>query len=120
MKCCQTFHDANVVLQIVNGSFYLVGPTPNFQGRSRNIQHQVMELHRKFELPDVDFVLVTSDRCKTGEAPHISHDGNMTRCERLVSHVDTALSDTFFCWLQAISFRVSKFLCVMLGLTCLI
>ena len=72
-------------LQIVNGSFYLVGPTPNYQGRARNIQHQVMELHHKFSLPDVDFVLVTSDRCKTGEAPHRSHDGNMTRCTRLAS-----------------------------------
>ena len=88
---CWASYLLHVVVQIVNGSFYLVGPTSNFQGRSRNIQHQVMELHRKFALPDIDFVLTTSDRCKTGEAPHISHDGNQTRCERLVSHYNECL-----------------------------
>ena len=84
-------------MQIVNGSYYLVGPTSNFQGRSRNMQHQVMELHRKFALPDVDFVLTTSDRCKKGDTPHISHDGNHTRCERLVSVLSNSLANATCC-----------------------
>ena len=48
------------------------------------MQYQLMELHRKFKLPDIDFVLTTSDKCKPGDVPHHSYDGNMTRCEKLV------------------------------------
>ena len=57
-------------LQIINGTVYLVGLTGNYQTRAQAYQAQLAELSQLFELPDVDFVLSTGDKCKPGEAPH--------------------------------------------------
>lgn len=70
-------------IQVVNGRLYVVGEIPNFQSRSRTAQLQLMELQRDYQLPDVDFILTTSDKCKEAEGPVRSHDGNQTRCQKL-------------------------------------
>ena len=71
--------------QIINGSIYLVGPTTSFQSRARGLQLQLMDLHSAYDLPDVDFMLTASDECKPQDKPHRSFDGNLDRCQRLVS-----------------------------------
>ena len=71
--------------QIINGSIYLVGPTVSFQSRARTLQLQLIDLQSAYDLPDVDFVLTTSDKCKPPDKPHRSFDGNLDRCQRLVS-----------------------------------
>ena len=47
-----------------------------------------MDLQSAYDLPDVDFMLTTSDRCKPADKPHRSFDGNPQRCQRLVGPCD--------------------------------
>ena len=68
----------------MNQSIYLVGPTSSYESRARGFQLQLMDLHSAYDLPDVDFVLTTSDRCKPADKPHRSFDGNLERCQHLV------------------------------------
>ena len=78
------------LMQIINGSIYLVGPTVSFQSRARTIQLQLMDLQSEYDLPDMDVVLTTSDKCKPADKPHRSFDGNLDRCQRLVSPCNPA------------------------------
>ena len=74
-------------MQIINGDVFLVPPARIFQTRARTTQLQIESLALRYELPDVDLMLYTSDVCQLQlqPAPYRSHDENFERCPQLVS-----------------------------------
>lgn len=77
-------HSLNAVLQIINGSVFLVGPVQNFQNRARTMQLSLMELQGKYKLPDLDAVFIMSDKCKHGQPAPYKDEGYAGKCERTV------------------------------------
>jgi hypothetical protein len=71
-------------LQIKNNRLYATPPDHVFQSRERTILLQLVHLLQKYDLPDIDVMLVTDDFCPDKDIPHRSFDGNYKRCSRLV------------------------------------
>ncbi len=76
--------NTTILLQVINGSLYLVGPTKSFLSRARALQLMLLELQAKFALPDVDFILTSSDNCKTKFGPSRPSGSSQASCDRLV------------------------------------
>ena len=72
--------------QVINGSVFVTPSDMVLQSRERTAMYQLAHLHQSYELPDLDFMLYTSDFCPSEDLPHRSHDGKYDRCPRLVGH----------------------------------
>ena len=72
--------------QVINGSVFVTPPDMVLQSRERTAMYQLAHLYQTYELPDLDFMLYTSDFCPSQDLPHRSHDGKYDRCPRLVGH----------------------------------
>ena len=70
-------------MQVINDTVYAVGQTCFCETRSRTLQLQIADLHSRYQLPDVDFVMTVRDRCKPADKPHRSF-WNTDRCQHLV------------------------------------
>ena len=71
-------------MQVINDTVYLVGQACICETKSRTLQLQIADLHSRYQLPDIDFVMTAKDRCKPADKPHRSFDGNTDRCQHLV------------------------------------
>ena len=71
-------------LQIIGGQVYVVPPHRVFQERPKPAQVQLAALALRFDLPDVDFMLSTTDICPTAQQPHPSHNISTEMCPQLV------------------------------------
>ena len=71
-------------LQIISGKVYVVPPSRVFQERPKPAQVQLAALALRFDLPDVDFMLSTTDICPTAQQPHPSHNISTEKCPGMV------------------------------------
>lgn len=80
---CLSRWTASTRVQIKNNRLYATPPDHVFQSRERTILLQLVHLLQKYDLPDIDVMLVTDDFCPDKDIPHRSFDGNYKRCSRL-------------------------------------
>ena len=72
-------------LQIISGKVYIVPPHRVFHERPKPAQVQLATLALRFDLPDIDFMLSTTDICPTAQEAHLSHNISTEKCPQLVS-----------------------------------
>lgn len=79
------------MLQIIDGNPYVVGPEETYQTRNLATLRQLLNLAIQHKLPDVDFIISTTDECRDLHQPPRSTKGDDSTCDKNVSsHVSTA------------------------------